>query len=75
MNCFERTKKILTVDKKQDPMRIKKLIECDIERVLKNYVDLDTMGVECEIDVDEDGIHFNIYARAMRTKEIGILPI
>ena len=68
-------KKILANDKSQDPEKLKKIIESDIEQVLRNYVELDELGVECDIDIDVDGIHFNIYARAKRAKIVGTLPI
>ena len=74
MDQLFRLKTILATDKSQDPQKIKHIIESDIEMVLRNYVELDELGVECDIDVDLDGIHFNIYARARRTKTIGMLP-
>ncbi len=75
MDGADRLKKILTVDKRQDPTKLKRLIESDIKNVLTQYLELDDLGVECEIDVDADGIHLNIYARAKRAKIIGTLPL
>lgn len=74
MDGADRLKKILTVDKRQDPTKLKRLLESDIENVLLQYLELDQLGVECDIDVDTDGIHLNIYARAKRAKFIGTLP-
>lgn len=74
MDGADRLKKILTVDKRQDPTKLKRLIESDIKNVLVQYLELDA-GVECDIDVDVDGIHLNIYARAKRAKIIGTLPL
>jgi len=68
MDGADRLKKILTVDKRQDPTKLKRLIESDIKNVLAQYLELDDLGVECDIDVDADGIHLNIYARAKRAK-------
>lgn len=75
MDGADRLKKILTVDKRQDPTKLKRLIESDIKNVLVQYLELDDLGVECDIDVDADGIHLNIYARAKRAKIIGTLPL
>ena len=75
MDGADRLKKILTVDKRQDPTKLKRLIESDIKNVLVQYLELDDSGVECDIDVDVDGIHLNIYARARRAKIIGTLPL
>lgn len=75
MDGADRLKKILTVDKRQDPTKLKRLIESDIKNVLAQYLELDDPGVECDIDVDADGIHLNIYARAKRAKIIGTLPL
>ena len=75
MDGADRLKKILTVDKRQDPTKLKRLIESDIKNVLVQYLELDDSGVECDIDVDVDGIHLNIYARAKRAKIIGTLPL
>ncbi len=75
MDGADRLKKILTVDKRQDPTKLKRLIESDIKNVLAQYLELDDLGVECDIDVDVDGIHLNIYARAKRAKIIGTLPL
>ncbi len=74
MDGAGRTRRVLSEDKKQDPIKLKRLIESDISDVLREYLELDSMGVECDIDVDKDGIHLNIYARAQRTKFIGTLP-
>lgn len=75
MDGADRLKKILTVDKRQDPTKLKRLIESDIKNVLVQYLELDDPGVKCDIDVDIDGIHLNIYARAKRAKIIGTLPL
>ncbi len=75
MDSANRVKKILTFDKRQDPIKLKGLIESDIKNVLSQYLELDELGVECDIDVDVEGIHLNIYARAKRAKFIGTLPI
>ena len=75
MDGADRLKKILTVDKRQDPTKLKRLIESDIKNVLAQYLELDDPGVECDIDVDVDDIHLNIYARAKRAKIIGTLPL
>lgn len=75
MDGADRLKKILTVDKRQDPTKLKRLIESDIKNVLVQYLELDDPGVECDIDVDVDGIYLNIYARAKRAKIIGTLPL
>lgn len=74
MDGANRLKKILTVDKRQDPTKLKRLLESDIKNVLLQYLELDELGVECDIDVDTDGIHLNIYARAKRAKFLGTLP-
>ena len=75
MDGADRLKKILTVDKRQDPTKLKRLIESDIKNVLAQYLELDDLGAICDIDVDSDGIHLNIYARAKRAKIIGTLPL
>lgn len=68
-----RLSRILAGDKNQNPERYCTLISSDLKLLLSNYAEL-TGDVEVEIYEDDGEFKIEMYADAIRMKNLGMLP-
>ncbi len=64
-----RLKNMIVSDKKENPMRIAKVLKSEIVNVLKNYFEITCEDVNLDILIDENGkydIQINVLSRAIK---------
>ncbi len=67
--CEERLKNMIVSDKKENPMRIVKIVKSEVLYVLKNYFEITASDIDVEIGVNEEGryqININGVSRAIK---------
>lgn len=77
IRCYEdRLKKVIYIDKKENPQKLLRVIKSEMLYVLKNYMDICAEDLDVNIFVNDNGLYeFNIvgvcrHIKTFRTFEI-----
>lgn len=68
-----RLKNIIVADKKENPMKIEKILKSEIINVIKNYFEISAEDVDLNILINKDGmydIQINFVSRAIKIANV-----
>lgn len=69
LTCVTRLKNVIVSDKKENPMRIERVLKAELAHVIKNYFDVSNDDIDLSILIREDGrydLQLNVISRAIR---------
>ena len=72
---IERLQNVLISDKQFSPLKVEKVLRCDMFNLLSNYCSLSPENLNVKVSVEKDGSYlFSISAISNRLKIFGSLP-
>ncbi len=67
-----RLKKIISADKKENPIKIERLLKSEIYYILKNYFEINSEDMSLNIKINEDGkyqLQLNAISRSIKMSQ------
>jgi len=72
-DCENRLRAMIVGDKKENPMKIERVLKSELIYVLKNYLDVLSEDVDLNICINDDGLYelnLNVVSRNIKVAKI-----